>query len=129
MRDHELKPGDIVLARQPRQNKLSLPYDPVPYCIEKVKGPMVTAEKGGKKLTRNSSALKKVNADPMLVPMGEPVEVPSMDEEENLEELQEVPAQIEDMDIMPATTSPAPRQTRSGRHVTMPARFKDYVMQ
>ena len=121
VRDHGLKPGDIVLARQPKQNKLSTPYDPVPYCVDRVKGSMVTAEKGGKKLTRNSSAFKKVLADPQLVPVEEPVEIPS-DEEEEPHEVLGAP------DIKPVREASPPRQTRSGRNINLPSKYQDFVM-
>ncbi len=59
---HEIKPGDTVLVRQPRENKFSLPYDPVPYTVEKVKGSMITADRygGRKSITRNSSHFKRL---------------------------------------------------------------------
>ena len=61
-RRHDLQPGDIVIARQQRKNKFSLPYDPVPYKVVKTNVSMVSAEKlkGDKLLTRKSSHFKKI---------------------------------------------------------------------
>ena len=40
-RHHDRRPGDIVIAKQQRKNKFSLPYDPVPYKVVNAKGLMV----------------------------------------------------------------------------------------
>ena len=51
-------PGDRVLVRKPKQTKLSPPFDPSPYTIQKVKGSMITAERADHQITRNSSYFK-----------------------------------------------------------------------
>ena len=55
--------GDTVLVRQKKLNKLSTPFDPLPYTIVQMKGSMVTAKRDGtnKWITRNSSFFKKVS--------------------------------------------------------------------
>ena len=52
------RPGDIVLVRQSKKDKLTSPFDPLPYRIVAVKGSMITAERDGKTVTRNSSFFK-----------------------------------------------------------------------
>ena len=49
--------GDNVLVKQPKENKLSTPFDPKPYQVTNKKGTMVTAEREDKSITRNSSLL------------------------------------------------------------------------
>jgi len=58
----KLKIGDTVLVRQNRTNKLSSIYDPVPYKISEIKGSMITARRGRKEITRNSSFFKQLNS-------------------------------------------------------------------
>ena len=52
--------GDTVLVRQQKRNKLTSYYDPVPYKIVAMNGTMITAERRGKQIVRNSSFFKKV---------------------------------------------------------------------
>ena len=59
-KEHTLKPGDTVLVRQPKQNKMSPPYNPLPFIVEKTKGTMITASNGNKSITRNSSQFKQI---------------------------------------------------------------------
>ena len=58
---YPLRPGDMVLCSQPRHNKLTTAYNPKPYRVTTVKGSMVTAERTGHRVTRNSSFFKKLN--------------------------------------------------------------------
>ena len=53
-----MKPGDTVLVKQKRQNKLTPPFSPDPYEITARKGSMVTAQRGNHTITRNSSHFK-----------------------------------------------------------------------
>ena len=55
-----LRTGDLVLVRQSKKNKLTPPFDPLPYRIVAIKGAMVTAERGGHTIVRNSSFFKSV---------------------------------------------------------------------
>ena len=54
----EIAIGDLVLARQRKQNKLSTPFDPRPFRVIRKKGTMVTACRSGKYITRNTSHFK-----------------------------------------------------------------------
>ena len=60
---NNIKPGDTVLVRQTRKNKLSTPFNPEPLVVEEKKGSMVTASDGFKSITRNSSIFKIVPKD------------------------------------------------------------------
>ena len=54
--------GDLVLAHQRKQNKLSTPYDPRFFWGIRKRGTMITACQNGKYITRNVSHFKKVNS-------------------------------------------------------------------
>jgi len=66
---HTLTPGDTVLHRQPKQNKLTTLYNSKPYTVTKTKGSMVTASRGGHSIVRNSSFFKKVAPELLYIPM------------------------------------------------------------
>lgn len=52
--------GDTVLVRQRKRNKITPYYDPAPYTVIAVKGSMVTAERKGCQIVRNSSFFKQI---------------------------------------------------------------------
>ena len=54
-RQSDLQPGDYVLVKQ--KNTLSTTYSHHPYVVQK-KGTMITAQRGEKQITRNSSHFK-----------------------------------------------------------------------
>ena len=56
-----LKNGGTELIRQEKKNKLSTPYNPLPYEVKSCKGSMVVARWGDHEVTRNSSFFKKTN--------------------------------------------------------------------
>ena len=62
--NHNISTGDIVLVRQRRRNKVSTPFEPIPYIVEKVKGTMITAKRttDQRRITINSSHYKKFKA-------------------------------------------------------------------
>lgn len=53
-----LKVDDIVLCRQHKSGKLCSAFEPQPYKVISVKGPMIPASSGTRKVTRNSSHFK-----------------------------------------------------------------------
>lgn len=64
-----IEPGDSVICRQQKHNKLTTPYNVKPLVVTKVKGTMVTAERNGHSVTRNCSFFKKLKQgtpDPLL---------------------------------------------------------------
>ena len=60
----DIKPGDTVLVRQPKKNKLSTPFNPETLIAGEKKGSMVTASDGFKSITRNSSMFKVIPNNP-----------------------------------------------------------------
>lgn len=66
---HTLTLGDTVLYRQPKQNKLTSPYNNMPYTVTKIRGSMVAASRRGHSIIRNSSFFKKVVPDLLHIPM------------------------------------------------------------
>lgn len=60
---HVLTPGDTVLHRQPKRNKLTTPYNSKPYTVTKVQGSMVTAARNGHVIVRNSLFFKKITPE------------------------------------------------------------------
>ena len=53
-------PGNVVLARQPRRDKLTSQFDHRPYTVIQKTGRMITAQRGDRDTTRNSSHFKPV---------------------------------------------------------------------
>ena len=58
-RETNIKVGDIVLLKQPKENKLSTRFSPKPYQVVAMKGHMVTGTRGGHQVTRHASFFKK----------------------------------------------------------------------
>ena len=56
----DLKPGDVVLVKQPKRNKLSMPFKHTPFQIQSKTGTMVTASDDYCSVTRNSSFFKRI---------------------------------------------------------------------
>ncbi|XP_052775537.1 uncharacterized protein K02A2.6-like [Mya arenaria] len=52
--------GDSVPVKQHKTNKFSTPFDSQPYKITKINGSMITAKRGDKSITRNSSFFKLI---------------------------------------------------------------------
>jgi transposase InsO family protein len=70
------QPGDKVLVRQQRLNKMSTPYNPKPYTIDKVKGTMITASSGDHSITRNQSFFKLLKGQQVFQQPQEPGDAP-----------------------------------------------------
>ena len=66
----QIKEGDVVLVRQPKQNKLSMKFDPVPYKVVRRKCSRVTAVRNGRYISRNVSLFKKTPAAITRQPCG-----------------------------------------------------------
>lgn len=65
---HTLTPGDTVLHRQPKHNKLTTPYNSKPYTVTKAKGSMITAARKGHSIVRNASFFKKISPEILDIP-------------------------------------------------------------
>eukprot|EP00745_Piridium_sociabile_P006435 TRINITY_DN141632_c1_g1_i4.p1 TRINITY_DN141632_c1_g1~~TRINITY_DN141632_c1_g1_i4.p1 ORF type:complete len:235 (-),score=45.01 TRINITY_DN141632_c1_g1_i4:89-793(-) len=59
-----ITPGDSVLVKQPKANKLTPPYNPEPFVVKKKHGSQVTAQRGTRLIVRNSSFFKRVQNVP-----------------------------------------------------------------
>ena len=57
----EIDKGDMVLVRQPKSNKMSTKFNPLPYRVTQRCGNRITAFRNGKYVTRNSSFFKKLS--------------------------------------------------------------------
>jgi len=147
----DLKPGDTVLVRQPKENKLSTPYDPKPYQVQERKGSMVTARRDDKSITRNTSFFKKIpqpeinpeqdqdimsDSQPEILPQDSQVmhELARMDVPKHVDKpVVSIPkygtdsqsATLASPVLKPALKSPEIR--RSTRERKAPVRFKDFV--
>ncbi len=115
-----IKPKDTVLVRQPKENKLTTPFNPEPLVVEEKKGSMVTASNGFKSITRNSSMFKiipkELRAEGDRREQEEPEDLPA--------EQAEVSTQDEDPNTPSANDGGLRRSQRQRRP---PARFADYV--
>ncbi|PFX22152.1 hypothetical protein AWC38_SpisGene13325 [Stylophora pistillata] len=59
-RESELEPGDLVLSKQMKENKLSTTYDPLPYTISKKHGnEVIISSPEGVNMSRNVADVKK----------------------------------------------------------------------
>ena len=70
-RVNDLAVGDCVLIRQPAKSKVTPPFDPDPFTVIEVKGSMITVQRKGKRITRNTSFFKKFN-HPLQTPIEHP---------------------------------------------------------
>ena len=53
--------GDVVLVKQPKENKFSTPYGHTPLIVRSTKGTMVIAEKpNGSIITRNAAMFRRI---------------------------------------------------------------------
>ena len=106
--EREIKPGEVVLMRQLKQNKLSTPYNSKPFIVEEKKGTMVTASNGSQTVTRNSSQFKVI-----------PKHLAASQENggRKIEEKTQNPSEIKDDALL----------RRSKRQIKPPVRFSDYV--
>jgi hypothetical protein len=56
----DMRPGDKVLLKQKKQNKLTTAYETLPYTVQHVKGSQVTASNDLHQLTRHVNCYKKL---------------------------------------------------------------------
>ena len=60
-------PGTAVLVRQRKRDKLTSPFDHRPYTVIQKKGTMITAQRGDRNITRNSSHFKPVKLETTVI--------------------------------------------------------------
>ena len=124
----ELKVGDSVLVRQPRENKLTTTFSPEPLEITQRKGTMITAKNARRSITRNSSFFKKIpTPDHEPEP---PAEEPDFELEEpggdNIPETAESTETATEV-ASPTRATPTVAVRRSSRVRQAPAQHKDFV--
>lgn len=108
-----LKPGDTVLVKQQKRNKITTPFNHKPYEITSKKGSMITAEREDHRVTRDSSFFKHVkNAEPVNPSVSNETSSKNNDEDDN------------DSVILEENT---PELRRSNRERRPPSYLKDYV--
>ncbi len=129
-----LTPGDTVLVRQPRINKTTPPFNPQPYRLISTKGSMMTARRGEKEVTRNSSHFKSILSTPSEEEEeNENIDIPYADQ--NVPEINndipyaaiQVPVNNADIQV-PVNNADPGMQRRSTRVTKPPVRFKDYEL-
>ena len=133
-----IQPGDTVLVKQPKQNKLSTNFNPTPLQVTHTKGSMITVQRpDGSSLTRNSSLFRHL--PPSVKPA--PAVVPEYIIPTSNENPSQIPLMAPNTDIVPIDTGPrgvdasdviqspvrAPTR-RSNRESKAPAYLKDYVV-
>ena len=122
VRESKIKLGDTVLIKQPKRNKLSSPFSPVPLVVEEKKGSMVTASNGNKTITRNSSMFKVV---PNHIRHAEKITQGQADEDLTAEPW---PPEVSEQDKSSSSPSPITPLRRSQRQTRLPAKLKDFVL-
>ena len=60
-------PGNALLVRQRKRDKLTSPFDHRPYTVIQKKGTMITAQRGDRNITKNSSHFKHVKLETTVI--------------------------------------------------------------
>lgn len=116
----ELEPGDHVLIKQQKKEKLDTPFRPEPYQVIERKGSMVTAERGGHTVTRNSSFLKKIPQTCGTLPSQDDI---LLSDPQDVSDLNRDQSQ----DDSKAEQTGISQPRRSGRQTNTPSYLQDYV--
>jgi hypothetical protein len=116
----ELRVGDNVLIKNVGVSKSQGPYDSQPLTIVEKKGSMVTAKRGEKCITRNSSFFK-----PSPQP---PNQASDSDTDETDGNVVKEPEPPDVQMNPPINESNAGIPTRPKRNVRLPEKYSDYVM-
>jgi hypothetical protein len=146
-----ISPGDSVLVKQVKHNKLSTNFHPVPLTVMRTKGSMVTARfPEGSTVTRNSSLFRRLPSPvvtppvttipdidddspgpSLLSPTGSPpVSDLQSDADFPVDTLPASPGQhpaFHDVPLSSSPSRPQPGLRHSTRTAGRPLRFKDYV--
>ena len=126
----DLQIGDSVLVRQPKENKLTTPFNPEPLEITQKKGTMVTAGNSRRSITRNSSFFKKIPSPDQELSVETPeLELDDFDDSFPTAETLDLTPESEAVpDVVPVPRATPPAATRSSTRVCRaPVRHKDYV--
>ena len=126
----DIEIGDSVLVKT-NSLKKSVPYDPKPLSVVSKKGSMITAQRGSKKVVRNSSFFKKSPVVPTVVDESESdseddVSSSSVDISNSSDNIGKHINSSPDVQVR---VSPEPvRRVLPTRAHKAPDRFKDYIM-
>lgn len=115
-----IKPGDVVLCRQQKKNKLTTPYSKEPLTVTQVKGPMVTAGRNGYAITRNSSFFKKIHPEALQDPLALLDPDLDLDDGDAAEPAPDLEGGVN------AEPAPLPRRYPFREHRQPPAYLRDY---
>ena len=74
-KEHNFKVGEMVIAKQPKLNKSTTRFDPVPYKIMHINGNMIVAQNENRQLCRNASFFAHFRERKVTEPLFEPVVV------------------------------------------------------
>ena len=121
-----IETGDAVVVKQPKENKLTTPFNPKPYKVLSRKGSMITAQRGSHKITRNSSHFK-----PIIVELENEEETGESENEESSSSDSERETELEDSyKEVKAEMKPEPPKLirRSSRFGKQPIYLGDYVI-
>lgn len=109
--------GDaVIVKRDPSCLKSATPYDLKPYVVTEQKGTMITAARGDKEITRNSSQFKQIEETEVVLEEGN----------HTTREHQE-PLPIRKQEPTPKVEDPAPRRYPERSSRCPPAYLADYV--
>jgi hypothetical protein len=143
---NDIEPGDVVLVKQDKTNKLTSPFEGKPYLVTQRKGSMISAKRGDKVITRNSSLFRKIQLEPETVTGNDP----ETEDDEPRDTASPPAASQNKAEVTPTGPGPemkpiqspaqpaphtlsgrmqisSPRKTRSGRTVKRPTKLADYV--
>ena len=109
----QITPENIVLMRQPKQNKLSTLYNPKPFAVEEKEGSMVTMRNGSQTIIRNSLQFKVV-----------PKQLMNGQHESGRKGVSDTPV----VQPKPAEAKENISLRRLQRQIRPPIRFSDYVL-
>lgn len=118
------------MVKQRKLDKLTPPYDPDPYVVIEKKGSMVTADRDGHTINRNSSQFRPVKVERSLLDEkfesgpSVPQEVPCVDDPYG-----QVPAAqsaLSPVNPIPAPVTPVPSRRNPPRSAGMPKRYADF---
>ena len=130
IKKNSMKIGDSVFIKDNSFTKLT-PYEPKPLTITNKKGSMITAERGNKTITRNSSFFKKSPIPPSQdEEIGEYVDISNTDNDipGNTGNSSNIPTTNTNMAEHLVTPENTIKPQRPNRNRVPPRKYNDFVM-
>ncbi|XP_046328438.2 uncharacterized protein K02A2.6-like [Haliotis rufescens] len=125
VKPHSFKEGDAVLLKDMSMRKSNTPYEPVPLTVTSTKGSMISAECGGRKVTRNSSFFKTSPQHPTHSNIQDTVDTPECDGQQVPVSDNEDQAVIDPIEHVEPNVPMRRNPTRDRRP---PSKYKDFFM-